>query len=111
MRNMMMSLLAVAVMTLSFGGPAFANSGTAKGKMEKSKVHLTQKQQKELSSLHKKMLKNKKEIISKYVEYGVMSKEKGEKIKGHMEHRFQMMERNGFVPGPHQHKSHKRDCR
>lgn len=109
MRNTLMSLLAIAIMSMSFGGPAFAKSGQPKGKMEKSKIHLTETQKKELSGLHKKMLKDKKEIISKYVEYGVMSKQKGEKVKEHMERHFQKMERNGYTPNPHKFK--KRNCR
>ena len=108
MRNTLMSLLAVTILSMSFGGPAMANSGQPKGQMEKSKIQLTQKQKNELSGLHKKMLKDKKEIISKYVEYGVMSKEKGEKVKEHMERHFDKMERNGYTPNPHKFK--KRHC-
>ncbi|HQA06988.1 MAG TPA: YckD family protein [Syntrophomonadaceae bacterium] len=61
-------------------------------------MQLTEKQKQELSALHKDILNKKKEVISKYVEYGVMSEEKGKKIISRMEKRYQMLEQNGFIP-------------
>ncbi|QUG42941.1 YckD family protein [Psychrobacillus sp. INOP01] len=61
-------------------------------------VKLTTEQQEEIKSLQQDALKQKKEIINKYVEYGVFSKEKGQKIITHLEERYIKLEQNGFVP-------------
>jgi hypothetical protein len=59
-----------------------------------------------LSVLYKEMFEKKKEILSKYVEYGVLSKTESQKISSHMENRYQHMEQNGFIPKRHCHKTH-----
>ncbi|MFZ3590058.1 DUF2680 domain-containing protein [Bacillus sp. DJP31] len=70
------------------------------------KVELTEKQKKEIKKLHKEMFETKKELIEKYIEYGVLSKEKGEMILKKMEDHFKEMEKNGYIPnweGHHRH--------
>ncbi|MGF7186733.1 uncharacterized protein YlaN (UPF0358 family) [Desulfitispora alkaliphila] len=37
-------------------------------------------------------------MVNKYVEYGVISKEKGNKIISHMEKRYEKLEENDFIP-------------
>lgn len=64
-------------------------------------IKLTEKQQEEMKSLQQDALNQKKEIINKYVEYGVFSKEKGQKIITHLEERYLKLEQNGFVPVIH----------
>lgn len=64
----------------------------------KPDIQLTEQQKQELATLHKDILNKKKEVISKYVEYGVMSEEKGKKIISRMEKRYQLLEQNGFIP-------------
>ncbi|MGI6226864.1 MAG: YckD family protein, partial [Peptococcales bacterium] len=66
---------------------------------------LTDAQKKELATLQKEILEKKKEVISKYVEYGVMSKEKGDKIISRLEKRYERLEQNGFVPQWDNHKN------
>ena len=61
-------------------------------------VKLTEEQQEEMSNLQKDALEKKKEIINKYVEYGVFTEEKGQKIISHIEERYSKLEQNGFVP-------------
>ncbi|WP_034671879.1 YckD family protein [Ectobacillus panaciterrae] len=77
---------------------------TANTNQEQPAVQLTEKQKKELSALHKEILAKKKEVISKYVEYGVMPKEKGDKIISHMEEHYAKLEENGFVMKRERHK-------
>jgi len=67
-------------------------------KAAKSDVQLTEKQKQELGELYQDILSKKKEVISKYVEYGVLSEERGKEIISRMEKRYQMLEQNGFVP-------------
>ncbi|MFZ7102875.1 MAG: YckD family protein [Peptococcaceae bacterium] len=69
-------------------------------------VQLTETQKKELAGLHQEILAKKKELITKYVKYGVMSEEKGKKIISRLEKRYEKLEQNGFIP--HWDKSKKR---
>lgn len=64
-------------------------------------VKLTTEQQEEMKSLQQDALNQKKEIINKYVEYGVFSKEKGQKVITHLEERYKKLEQNEFVPNFH----------
>lgn len=68
------------------------------GQSGKEKVQLTEQQKQELSKLQNDVLKKKKALIEKYVAYGVIPKEKGEKIISHMEKHTKMMKENGFQP-------------
>jgi len=87
----LLSVLVAVVGTV----PVWANTQDADNK---TTVQLTEDQKKELAALHKDILAKKKELISKYVEYGVISKEKGEKIISRLEKRYERLEQNGFVP-------------
>ncbi|MGG3608611.1 YckD family protein [Priestia megaterium] len=75
-------------------------------KQSSARNKMTSQQKQELSVLYKEMLAKKKEILSKYVEYGVLSKTESQNISSHMENRYQHMEKNGFVPKRHCHKMH-----
>lgn len=97
------SLAAFFITAMVFTMPAHA-AGT---KMP-STMSLTEQQKKEIESLEKEVLEKRKHVISKYVEYGVLPKEKAEHIKQHMDRRFNMMKQNGFVPKPPPHKLEKR---
>ncbi|MFC4560049.1 DUF2680 domain-containing protein [Virgibacillus kekensis] len=69
----------------------------------KQDIKLTEEQQGELEVLYNGLFEKHKQIINKYMEYGVFSKEKGEKIISHLEERQTKMKENGYVPphGPH----------
>ncbi|TCP31303.1 uncharacterized protein DUF2680 [Scopulibacillus darangshiensis] len=69
----------------------------------KSPTQLTEQQKKEISALHQEMLEKRKEIIKKYVEFGVIPQEKGDKIIKHLEKRQSKMAQNGFIPKWHKH--------
>lgn len=79
----------------AFGCPIY--SAATNAEPVKSNVQLTDKQVKELAALHKDILNKKKELISKYVDYGVLSEEKGKKIISRMEQRYKKLEQNGFI--------------
>ncbi|GAE24354.1 hypothetical protein JCM9140_270 [Halalkalibacter wakoensis JCM 9140] len=68
------------------------------GAEQVSEVKLTDVQKEEMATLQKDAFAKKKEIINKYVEYGVFTKEKGEKIIQHMDKHYKMLEENDFVP-------------
>ncbi|MED3437647.1 YckD family protein [Bacillus velezensis] len=103
MKKAALSLAAFFITAMVFTMPAHA-AGT---KMP-STMSLTEQQKKEIESLEKEVLEKRKHVISKYVEYGVLPKEKAEHMKQHMDRRFNMMKQNGFVPKPPPHKLEKR---
>ncbi|MEQ6001014.1 YckD family protein [Bacillus amyloliquefaciens] len=103
MKKAALSLAAFFITAMVFTMPIHA-AGT---KMP-STMSLTEQQKKEIESLEKEVLEKRKHVISKYVEYGVLPKEKAEHIKQHMDRRFNMMKQNGFVPKPPPHKLEKR---
>ncbi|MEW6622968.1 MAG: YckD family protein [Bacillota bacterium] len=61
-------------------------------------VQLTEAQKEEIAALHKGILEKQKEVISKYVEYGVITKEKGDYMISRLEKRYEKLEQNGFIP-------------
>ncbi|WP_419959789.1 YckD family protein [Psychrobacillus sp. BM2] len=91
-----LSVMTAIVMTVGLMGLSME----AKADMP-TDVKLTTQQQEEMKSLQQDALNQKKEIINKYVEYGVFSQEKGQKIITHLEERYKKMEQNGFAPISH----------
>lgn len=61
-------------------------------------VELTEAQKQELATLHQDILAKQKEVVSKYVEYGVLTKEQGDKKISRLEKRYEKLEQNGFIP-------------
>ncbi|WP_419880996.1 YckD family protein [Peribacillus sp. B-H-3] len=97
-------LLVISMFTLSSASEVFANEQPA---AKAEKVQLTDKQKSELSSIHEDILAKKKELIMKYVEYGMMSKEQGDKIIQRFEEHYNMLKENGYkMPGHYGHRHH-----
>lgn len=89
--------------SFGFGGPtAFAEESGPK-----QTVELTDKQKKEMEKLYKKMVEQHKKVVDKYVEYGVFTKEKGEKIHQIIDKKYEKLEKNGFIPS-WDYKKHKK---
>ncbi|SDK19504.1 YckD family protein [Sediminibacillus albus] len=72
------------------------------------KVELTEGQQKELAILYQDLLDKRKGIINKYLEFGVISAEKAEKMTEHLDGYYKKLEANGFIIDWEKHKG-KRD--
>lgn len=102
--------IAVCALLLAFAVSAAAAPADAAGTDENSPhIRLTEKQQKEIAALYRDIMAKQKKLIKKYVEYGVISKEKGEAWMDKLEQRYAMLEQNGFVPnwkkcGKHHHR-------
>lgn len=104
MRKLILGFIAAAFLIFTTGS---ITDVQAKGTTQpKSKIQLTETQKQELSALHKQILQKRKQVIMKYVQYGVLPKEKGEKIIAHMENHYLQMERRGFIPKKHLKKKH-----
>ncbi|WP_179295607.1 YckD family protein [Bacillus sp. FJAT-45350] len=71
---------------------------------EVSEILLTKKQQQELSVLYEGILVKQKEVIGKYVEFGVFTDEKGKKIIEHFESHHSKLKENGYIPKWNKHK-------
>ncbi|MGF7535950.1 YckD family protein [Bacillus mexicanus] len=95
------------IITMFIAAALISLTGTAeavdKQQQPPANVTLTDQQKKEIEQLEAEILKKRKNVISKYVQYGVLPKERGERIKDHMDQHFDMMKQNGFVPKPHPH--------
>ena len=77
-----------------FNVPTYAEQDTpAEGDKQ---IQLTEDQKAELSEIYQDILEEKKELIQKYVEYGVLSKEKGDKMIEKFEAHYKMAEKHGF---------------
>ena len=103
MKKLVVSILAVFILSLSFG--SFA-SAEGEGQAPDQKVNLTEEQKAELGKLHEQMYSTKKELVNKYVEYGVFSKEQGNKVLKMMESKHQKLKENGYMMRWHPHPHH-----
>ncbi|KHF40742.1 YckD family protein [Halalkalibacter okhensis] len=90
MRKLMLGLVVAALLTIGVMPVV--------GAEEPADVKLTEEQKTEMAGLHKELFDQKKEIITKYVEYGVFTEEKGQKIISHIDKHYNKLEENGFVP-------------
>ncbi|WP_102348172.1 YckD family protein [Bacillus sp. Marseille-P3661] len=97
-------LLSALIFSMALALPVFANHHDNDGATQQPAVELTDKQKKELEKLHSELLQKKSEMIDKHVEFGIITKEKGEKIKVKLAKRFEKMKENGFIPMHHGHK-------
>ncbi|MBB6214436.1 uncharacterized protein YlaN (UPF0358 family) [Anaerosolibacter carboniphilus] len=97
-RTVLVASLLVFVFAVSFGVLSIQPVEGLTLDAEKATVQLTEAQKKELATLQKEILMKRKEVISKYVEYGVMTEEKGKKIISRLEKHYEKLEKNGFVP-------------
>lgn len=91
----MVTMLLMFALLVGFGSQVHAVPDAAPGK---SDVQLTEAQKQEIAALEKDILNKKKEVVSRYIKYGVISEEKGKKIISRMEKRYQLLEQNGFIP-------------
>lgn len=99
----MVSILAVFLLSLGFGSLA---SAEGEGQAPQQKVNLSEEQKAELGKLHDQMFSTKQELVKKYVEYGVFSKEQGDRILKMMEDKHQKLKENGYMMRWHPHPHH-----
>ncbi|WP_100333705.1 YckD family protein [Bacillus alkalisoli] len=97
----MMFFLGTATFSHAFGG---SDSWINKD------VQLTEEQKQEMAQMQMEALEQKKKIINKYVEYGVISEKKAEKIVSKFEKHYSKIEENGFIPKWDKHDKHHNKC-
>lgn len=67
-------------------------------------VKLSDQQKVELADLNKEILEKKKQVILKYVQFGVISEKKGKIMITRMDKYYTKLEQNGFIPDWDKHK-------
>jgi len=112
--NKVFGFMAACLLSMSIFGATVSFAEVEKPEDTKmtEEVKLTDAQKAELAKLHKGILEQKKQLIQKYVEFGVIPKEKGDKMVERFDEHYKMLEKNGFVfkgheggpaRGPHGH--------
>ncbi|MCR6097592.1 DUF2680 domain-containing protein [Salipaludibacillus agaradhaerens] len=97
MRKVVLSMMAALV--LSVGAESFLTlEASAEENEQTEEITLTEEQQEEMSALQKEALEQQRTIINKYVEFGVFTEEKGDKIIKHFEKGYEELESTGFIP-------------
>ena len=111
MRKLSSAIVATLIFTFVFvaGSSSFAVANTIQD--NKPSVTLTDAQKKEIANLQKDVLDKQKLVISKYVEYGVFTEEKGKKIQEHLDARYKKLENNGFIPQWGKGDKHMKKCK
>jgi uncharacterized lipoprotein YehR (DUF1307 family) len=97
-------IMAACLLSMSIFGAtsSFAEVEKPEEANNTQEVKLTDAQKAELAKLHKGILEQKKQLIQKYVEFGVIPKEKADKMIQRFEEHYKMLEENGFIfKGPH----------
>lgn len=101
----MKKIITLAMVFLLAIGGVFTSASAQTDAEETKEVTLTDEQKNELAGLYGEVFEKKKEIISKYVEYGVFSEEKGNKIIEHIDAHSKKLAENNYIP-KHRHKHH-----
>ncbi|MBY0099371.1 YckD family protein [Mesobacillus maritimus] len=97
----------IATLILLSFGVVFTSAAAQNQETEETKeVKLTEEQKNELAKLYDEAFEKKKEIITKYVEYGVFTVEKGDKLIEHIESHYKKLEENNYIPKYGNHKHH-----
>ncbi|SFB24130.1 MULTISPECIES: YckD family protein [unclassified Bacillus (in: firmicutes)] len=102
---MMMAVMFLIGLT---GSVSYAAPNTADCQ-ETLKVQLTDKQKTELDVLYRATFAKKKQIVDKYVEFGAITKEMGDKKKQWLDKKYEKLVANGYVPHKchYKHRMHK----
>lgn len=94
LRVIMVSILVIGLMMIA-GTMSIQATGNSLIN-EKEPVKLTDSQKSELTAIHKEVFEKKKELVNKYIEFGLISKEKGEKIISKMEKHLENLDEKGL---------------
>ncbi|KPL59982.1 YckD family protein [Rossellomorea vietnamensis] len=105
MKKIVVSIAAALIISFGFSSIVSAE-GQNPGQTPGQKVNLTEDQKAELGKLHEQMYSTKKELVKKYVEYGVFTKEQGDKVLSMMETKHQKLKENGYMMRWHPHPHH-----
>lgn len=103
-KQFLTSFTTVALLFCLFVMPTHAEK--KKPVEQEKQIQLTETQKAELSEIYLELFEEKKELIQKYVEFGVISKEKGNQMIQKFEKHYKMIEQNGFMLPHPPHENH-----
>ncbi|WP_240335254.1 DUF2680 domain-containing protein [Paraliobacillus sediminis] len=96
-------LLVLSMVMLGFGATMVgAEKDHPKPKFQE--VELSEKQTKELKTMYEDLVNQRKGIVEKYKEFGVLSEEDATKMEEHLDMFMEKMQEDGFVPKWQEHK-------
>jgi hypothetical protein len=93
-KHLLFILTAITLISGASVSPALAEYDQTPANVKK--VELTETQKEELKALHKDILEKKKQLVRKYVEFGTVSKEMGDRMIQRYEEHYKMIEQSGF---------------
>lgn len=64
----------------------------------KDRASLSEQQQQVIEDLSRDILAKRKEMLMRYVEYGVLDEERAAKIARHMDKHYDKLRQNGYIP-------------
>ncbi|WP_042349351.1 DUF2680 domain-containing protein [Bacillus massiliigorillae] len=101
MNKIIMSFMIATLLSLGF--TSLSSAEEQQNVVDQKKVQLTSEQQAEVKAIHQNILEQKKKLIGKYVEFGQMTKEDGDKLISRFDQKFKKMEEMGFQMPKHHH--------
>lgn len=94
-------IAAAAALTFTLAASAVSAEEPA---VTKEGAKLTTEQQRQMAVLYEELFAKRKEIVAKYVEFGVIPEEKGKKIEAHLNKRMEKLKEHGYLPPHHSKK-------
>lgn len=113
MRKIYVALLVTMMLTISALCMSPVHAETSDADTINTSVKLSDQQKVELADLNKDILEKKKQVITKYVEFGVISEKKGKIMMTRMDKYYAKLKQDGFIPNwdnkYEKHKQYKQD--
>lgn len=94
-------IMAIAIMLVgAIAVPiAWAQNETAPTPSNTAGIQLTESQKKELAELYSKIAELKKQIVDKYLEFGIINQERAEFMKQRIDQMEKFRAQQGYIPG------------
>ncbi|WP_409301064.1 YckD family protein [Peribacillus sp. SCS-155] len=102
MKKTIFSLLILAALIFS-PFELSANAQLQEAPSPQKPAQLTDGQKKQLEEIHLKLLEDKKQMVRKYAEFGIIPQEKADRMIQHFEDHYNLMQKNGFILPHHPH--------
>ncbi|MCZ0703803.1 hypothetical protein J2T56_001986 [Natronobacillus azotifigens] len=96
MKKKLLSFAIVLMLTII--GVTTAEAGRGHDQPEFKDVELTEQQTRELKIMYEDLFNQRKGIIEKYQEFGVLSKKDADKMKEHIDQFAEKLEADGYIP-------------
>lgn len=106
MKKILVSLAVMLMLTLSGSVAVHAELDHHKPKF--NEVELTEQQITELKIMYEDLVNQRKGLVEKYLEFGILSEDDAEKMNEHLDGYIEKLEKNNFIPKWDGHKKAKK---